>query len=129
MKKNLMSVAVATFAFILMGAGVSKNAIKYKNGIAIVNTSSIVKARGLNSKTPIKIYIKGNKITKIESLPNQETPAVFANAERLLKKFIGKSVDEASTMKVDGVSGATYSSKALIQNVKGGLKYYKENKK
>ncbi len=129
MKKNLMSVAVATFAFILMGAGVSKNAIKYKNGIAIVNTSSIVKARGLNSKTPIKIYIKENKITKIESLPNQETPAVFASAERLLKKFIGKSVDEASTMKVDGVSGATYSSKALIQNVKGGLKYYKENKK
>ena len=129
MKKNLMSVAVATFAFILMGAGVSKNAIKYKNGIAIVNTSSIVKARGLNSKTPIKIYIKGNKITKIESLPNQETPAVFASAERLLKKFIGKSVDEASTMKVYGVSGATYSSKALIQNVKGGLKYYKENKK
>lgn len=129
MKKNLMSVAVATFAFILMGAGVSKNAIKYKNGIAIVNTSSIVKARGLNSKTPIKIYIKGNKITKIESLPNQETPAVFASAERLLKKFIGKSVDEASTMKVDGVSGATYSSKALIQNVKGGLKYYKENQK
>mgnify|MGYP004426901831 FL=1 len=129
MKKNLMSVAIATFAFILMGAGVSKNAIKYKNGIAIVNTSSIVKARGLNSKTPIKIYIKGNKITKIESLPNQETPAVFASAERLLKKFIGKSVDEASTMKVDGVSGATYSSKALIQNVKGGLNYYKENKK
>ena len=129
MKKNLMSVAVATFAFILMGAGVSKNAIKYKNGIAIVNTSSIVKARGLNSKTPIKIYIKGNKITKIESLPNQETPAVFASAERLLKKFIGKSVDEASTMKVDGVSGATYSSKALIHNVKVGLKYYKENKK
>lgn len=129
MKKNLMSVVVATFAFILMGAGVSKNAIKYKNGIAIINTSSIVKARGLNSKTPIKIYIKGNKITKIESLPNQETPAVFASAERLLKKFIGKSVDEASTMKVDGVSGATYSSKALIQNVKGGLKYYKENKK
>lgn len=129
MKKNLMSVAVATFAFILMGAGVSKNAIKYKNRIAIVNTSSIVKARGLNSKTPIKIYIKGNKITKIESLPNQETPAVFASAERLLKKFIGKSVDEASTMKVDGVSGATYSSKALIQNVRGGLKYYKENKK
>ena len=31
-------------------------------------------------------------------------------------------------MKVDGISGATYSSKALIENVKGGLKYYKENK-
>lgn len=129
MKQKLLSVAVAISAFALMSAGVSKNAVKYSKGTAIVNTSSIVKARGFQGKTPVKIYIKGNKITKIESQPNQETPAVYARAEELLKKFIGKSVDEASTMKVDAVSGATYSSKALIQNVKGGLKYYKENKK
>lgn len=129
MKQKLFSIAIATTAFALMGAGVSKNAIKYNNGIAIINTSSIVKARGFHSSTPVKIYIKGNKITKIESLPNQETPSVYANAEELLKKFIGKSVNEASTMNVDAVSGATLSSKALIQNVKGGLKYYKENKK
>ena len=128
-KAAVGGLGVGLLAFALMGAGVSKNAIKYSNGTAIVNTSSIVKARGFQSKTPVKIYIKGNKITKIESLPNQETPAVFARAEELYKKFIGKTVDEASTMKVDGVSGATYSSKALIQNVKGGLKYYKENKK
>lgn len=129
MKQKLLSAAVVISAFALMSAGVSKNAIKYSKGTAVVNTSSIVKARGLQGKTPVKIYIKGNKITKIESQPNQETPAVYARAEELLKKFIGKSVDEASTMKVDAVSGATYSSKALIQNVKGGLKYYKENKK
>lgn len=129
MKQKLFSIAIATAAFALMGAGVSKNAIKYNNGIAIINTSSIVKARGFHSNTPVKIYIKGNKITKIESLPNQETPSVYANAEELLKKFIGKSVNEASTMNVDAVSGATLSSRALIQNVKGGLKYYKENKK
>ena len=79
--------------------------------------------------TPVKIFVRNNKIVKIESLPNQETPAVYAKAEELLKRFVGKSVDEASAMKVDGVSGATYSSKALIQNVKGGLKYYKDTKK
>lgn len=128
MKQKISSISVALLAFALMGAGVSKNAIKYSKGTAIVNTSSIVKARGFQGKTPVKIYIKGNKITKIESLPNQETPAVFARAEELYKRFIGKTVDEASAMKVDGVSGATYSSKALIQNVRGGLKYYKENK-
>lgn len=120
---------VAIAAFALMSAGVAKNAIKYSKGTAVVNTSSIVKARGYQGKTPVKIYIKGNKITKIEALPNQETPAVFARAEELLAKFTGKTVDEAQTMKVDGVSGATYSSKALIENVKGGLKYYKEAKK
>jgi uncharacterized protein with FMN-binding domain len=72
---------------------------------------------------------EAGKVQKIVALPNQDTPSVFAQAETLLKKFVGKSVDEAEQMKVDGVSGATYSSKALIQNVKGGLKYYKENKK
>mgnify|MGYP004512181153 CR=1 FL=1 len=129
MKQKLLSVAVAVSAFVLISAGISKNAIKYSKGTAIVNTTSIVKARGFQGNTPVTIHIKGGKITNIESLPNQETPQYFARAEELLKKFIGKSVDEASTMKVDAVSGATFSSKALIQNVKGGLKYYKENKK
>ena len=41
---------------------------------------------------------------------------------------LGNSVEETWQNLVDGVSGATYSSKALIENVKGGLKYYKENK-
>lgn len=129
MKQKFLPAAVAVVAAVLMSAGVSKNVIKYSKGTAIVNTSSVVKARGFAGKTPVKIYITKNKITKIESLPNQETPAIYARAEELLKKFVGKTVDEAQTMSVDGVSGATYSSKALIQNVKGGLKYYKENKK
>ena len=129
MKQNVWSVAVACAAFALMSFCVSKNAIKYNKDVAVINTSSIVKARGYMGNTPVKIFVRNNKIHKIESLPNQETPAVFAKAEELLKRFVGKSVDEASAMKVDGVSGATYSSKALIQNVKGGLKYYKDNKK
>lgn len=129
MKQNVWSVAVACAAFALMSFCVSKNAIKYNKDVAVINTSSIVKARGYMGNTPVKIFIRNNKIVKIELLPNQETPAVFAKAEELLKRFVGKSVDEASAMKVDGVSGATYSSKALIQNVKGGLKYYKDNKK
>lgn len=129
MKQNVGSVAVACAAFALMSFCVSKNAIKYNKDVAVINTSSIVKARGYMGNTPVKIFVRKNKIVKIEALPNQETPAVFAKAEELLKRFVGKSVDEASAMKVDGVSGATYSSKSLIQNVKGGLKYYKDNKK
>ena len=96
MKQRTLIIALCSFA--LMSFCISKNAIKYEKGTAVVNTTSIVKARGFRGKTPVKIYV-------------------------------GKSVDEAEQMKVDGVSGATYSSKALIQNVKGGLKYYRENKK
>ncbi len=123
MKQRTLIIALCSF--LLMSFCVSKNAIKYENGAAVVNTTSIVKARGFQGKTPVKIYIRNGKVQKIVALPNQDTPSVFAQAETQLKKFVG----EAEQMKVDGVSGATYSSKALIQNVKGGLKYYRENKK
>ena len=103
MKQRTLIIALCSF--LLMSFCVSKNAIKYENGVAVVNTTSIVKARGFQGKTPVKIYIRNGKVQKIVALP------------------------EAEQMKVDGVSGATYSSKALIQNVKGGLKYYRENKK
>lgn len=126
MKQRTLLIALCSF--LLMSFCVSKNAIKYEKG-AVVNTTSIVKARGFRGKTPVKIYIRNGKVQKIVALPNQDTPSVFAQAETLLKKFVGKSIDEAEQMKVDGVSGATYSSKALIQNVKGGLKYYRDNKK
>ena len=53
---------------------------------------------------------------------------MFDRAEKLLQKFVGKSVDEAQKMQVDAVSGATYSSKALIKTMRGGLKYYSDNK-
>ena len=125
-KTTLGCVGAAIVAITLMSAGTNKSAIKYSKGTAIVNTSSIVKTRGYQGKTPVKIYIKGNRIIKIEALPNQETPAIFTRAAELLAKFTGKTVDEAEKMKVDGVSGATYSSKALIDNVRGGLKYYRE---
>ena len=78
MKQNVWSVAVACAAFALMSFCVSKNAIKYNKDVAVINTSSIVKARGHMGNTPVKIFVRNNKIVKIESLPNQETPAVFA---------------------------------------------------
>jgi uncharacterized protein with FMN-binding domain len=37
-------------------------------------------------------------------------------------------VDDALGVKVDVVSGATYSSNAVIENVRLGLTYYKEHK-
>jgi len=41
--------------------------------------------------------------------------------------FIGRSADKASTLEVDAVSGATYSSEGIISNVKRGLDYYLES--
>ncbi len=107
----------------------NKKGITAKGNTTIVSTRGVVKgAKGFAGDTPVKIYIEKGRITKIEPQPNQETPSIFARAEALLKKFIGKSVGEAQDMKVDAVSGATYSSKALIKTVKDGLKYYGDNR-
>jgi uncharacterized protein with FMN-binding domain len=95
----------------------------------IVNTELIAKdVKGYKGATPVKIYIRKNKVVKIEALPNRETPKFFARAKSLLSSWDGKTVSKAAKMDVDGVSGATFSSKALIKNVQMGLKYYKEHK-
>ena len=99
------------------------------NGQTVVNTTNISRTvRGLNGPTPLKIYIKKDKITKIETLSNRETPDFFNRAKAVLKQYEGKSVKKALSTKVDAVSGATYSIKALIKNVEQGLKYYTQHK-
>lgn len=96
----------------------------------VINTTALGKdVRGFKGQTPVKIYIAGGKVQKIEALKNQDTPQFFDKAKTLLQKFEGKTVKKASALKVDGVSGATYSSKALIKNVQLGLEYYGKVKK
>lgn len=95
----------------------------------VVNTTTLTKTvRGYHGATPVKIYIKNNKITKIEALPNKEGPQYFAVAKKAIAKYEGKSVKKAATMKIDATTGATFSTKALIKNVQAGIKYYQQNK-
>jgi L-aspartate oxidase len=75
MKQRTLIIALCSF--LLMSFCVSKNAIKYEKGAAVVNTTSIVKARGFQGKTPVKIYIRNGKVQKIVALPNQDTPSVY----------------------------------------------------
>lgn len=132
MKKTLSSTLFFVFfmalAVLFASGKPNKSAIKKKGSTYIVNTTSITsKVHGFAGATPLKIYIANNKITRIEALSNQETPQFFERAKTLLNKYEGKTVDEAASMHVDAVSGATYSSKSLINTVKGGLKYYQNH--
>ena len=47
----------------------------------------------------------------------------------MLDRWNGMTVDDALNAKVDVVAGATFSSNAIIENVRLGLNYYKEHKK
>ncbi len=129
-KRTLTISAVATMAVaVLMSAMPADSVITKDTGTDIVNTTSLTKSvRGYKSATPVKIYIKKNRVVKVEALGNQETPKYFDKAKAVLDKYEGKTVTKAQKMEVDAVSGATLSSKALVKNVQEGLKYYKEHK-
>ena len=103
---------------------------KQSDGTYVVNTTTLAKdVKGFKGNTPLKIYIKRNKIVKIEPLTNRETPKYFTKVKQgLLGKWQGMKASKASTAQVDGVTGATFSSKAVKENVKRGAKYYVKNK-
>jgi electron transport complex protein RnfG len=127
MKKYLV-VLVAALA--LMSAGKQDGAITKENGSVIVNTTTIAKdVEGYNGPVPVKIYIKKNKIEKIELLKNQETPKYLAQVKKaMLNAWDGLTIKAAKAKNVDGVTGATFTSEALLENVKKGLDYYEKNK-
>jgi len=103
---------------------------KQADGTYVVNTTTLAKdVRGFRGATPLNIYIKNNKVVKVEALANQETPNFFNKVKQgLLQKWNGMKVSKASTANVDGVTGATFSSKAVKENVKRGIKYYMAHK-
>ena len=90
----------------------------------IIHTDLLTDVTGYADKVPLDIEIKDGIITSIKVLENSETPSFFERAEVITKEWIGKSVVDAVNMRVDAVTGATYSSDAIKENVKAGLDYY-----
>ena len=100
-----------------------------EKGMIVVNTTELTRdVKGFKGTTPVKIYIKKNKVVKVEALPNQETPRFFDKVKPLLKYWEGKSVSKAIEDEPDAITGATYSSDAIMKNVQVGLEYYKAHK-
>lgn len=131
MKKFIFSLTMCmALVVLLMSAKKDDGVITKENGVYVVNTTTLAAdVDGYIGATPLKIYIKNNKIEKIEALKNQETPKYFAKVKKqVLDKWNGKTVKEALKMQVDGVTGATLSSDAVKENVKRGLEYYQKHK-
>lgn len=133
MKKKTLFVAVATMllGFGLMSLRPADDVISKEDGLTVINTTSLSEdVEGYAGTTPLKIYIKKDKIERVEALKNVETPKYFALIKRdLLSKWNGLTVKKAATQQVDVVTGATYSSEAVIENVRRGLDYYQKNGK
>lgn len=126
LKTVIGAVALATF---VMSAMPSDQTLSKEGNATVVNTTTIGRSiQGYAGPTPVKIYIEKNKVVRVEALRSQDGPKYVAKAKKLLEKYKGKTVAKAKKMKVDAVTGATFTSEALVKNVQKGLEYYEKNK-
>lgn len=121
----LLAVALCLQSFM-----VGDDTMTKENGVYVINTTEIGKdIEGYQATTPLKVYIKKDKVEKIEFLKSQETPKYYVKVKKaLLNKWDGKKVKDAKTQNIDAVTGATYSSEAVIENVRLALDYYQNHK-
>lgn len=89
-----------------------------------INTTELgAEIIGFNGPTPVEISVYKGVITDIEVLPNHEGPMYLQMVleSGLIQKLIGKTLEEARQESLDAVTGATFTSTALIQNIELGL--------
>ena len=80
------------------------------DGTVVINTTYLAKdIKGFGGTVPLEIYLKKGKVQQVKALHNSETPEFFHE--------------------VSGVTGATFSSNAIIANMKLGLQYASKNVK
>jgi len=126
MKQTIMTLLLMV-AFTSAEAQVMK---KEKDGTYIVNTTTLAQdVEGYNGATPVEVHIKKNKIVKVVPLKSQEGPKYVAKVKKdMLPKYENMNVKKGTVADVDAVTGATFTSEAIKENVKRGVAYYKKNK-
>lgn len=127
MKKIVLTLLLTAACMTATQAQVMK---KESDGTYVVNTTTLAEdVEGYKGPTPVEIYIKKNKIVKVVLLKSQETPKYNARIKKeLLPKYENQKIAKKKTIEVDGVTGATFTSLSVIENVKRGLAYYWTNK-
>lgn len=124
MKKYLVLSVIAFFCAISANAQMTKEGKVYK-----INTETLCNTKGYKGTTPLVVSIEGNQISDIEVPRNQEGPKYMKMVyDGLIAKYVGMKIKDVETNNVDAVTGATFTSKAVIDNVKAAVKYFKENK-
>lgn len=122
-----MAAAAIIHGGMLFGRQLKTNSIsgiEQRGDTTIINTSDICpEITGYSGPVPVRIAVVDNRIVSVTTLPNAETASFFKRVtdSGLLDRWTGMTPQEALAAGVDGVTGATYSSKAVIENVRAGL--------
>lgn len=127
MKKNILIAMLLMCGLAAQADDVMK---QEKDGTYVVNTTTLAQdVEGYNGPTPVEIYIKKNKIVKVVLLKSQETPKYNARIKKqMLPAYEGQKVSKNKYAEVDALTGATFTSDAVKENVKRGLEYYWKHK-
>lgn len=125
MKKSIITIAAAVLLLSSCGTNPKVNSehVRELGDSLIVNTGILgASIEGYNGAVPLEVVVIKGKIADIRVLPNEETPRYLNRAMYGLKdKWVGKSISKAYKTEVDAVSGATYTSEAIISNMKLAL--------
>lgn len=95
------------------------------DGSRLISTEELAKdVLGFGGNVPLHIYMREGRVVRVEALDNYETPPFFAQVARdILPAWNGLTADEALKKEVAAVSGATISSRAVIENFRQGMEY------
>ena len=126
MKKLMLSLLLG-FA---MTAQADNVMTKTKDGTYIINTTTLAQdVEGYAGATPLEVHIKKNTIVKVVVLKNQDGPKYNAKVKKqMLPSYEGMNVKKGTVQDVDAVTGATFTSKAMQENIRRAVDYYKKHK-
>lgn len=101
-----------------------------QNGGTILRTDHFAPdVKGFAGPVPLFVFIdKDSIVQQILPLENTETPSFFTQAAQVLEAWQGKKAHDLVQAKVDAVSGATFSSRAINLNVQAALVAYEQQK-
>ena len=134
-QKELMIMMRTFITLLLIAAFVTAEAQqvmrKEKDGTYVVNTTTIANdVEGYAGPTPVEVYIKKNAIVKVVPLKTMDGPKYVAKVKnQMLTKYEGMKVDKKNPLpKVDGVTGATFTSDAMREHINRAIAYYQKHK-
>jgi electron transport complex protein RnfG len=103
---------------------------KEKDGTYVVNTTTLAQdVEGYAGPTPVEVYIKKNKVVKVVPLKTLDGPKYVGKVKKeMLPKYENKAIKKGAVEDVDAVTGATFTSNAMKENIRRAVEYYQKHK-
>jgi uncharacterized protein with FMN-binding domain len=118
MKKVLVLILVILLAGFAVVSAKEKKEVKPIKISQIADGTYLGKTKGVLTGVKVEVTVKKGRITKIEILKAKGMPKY---KKRALKEIPGRII-KAQSLRVNAVTGATISSRSIIEAVKNALR-------